>query len=69
MKNLGFFQSHYNYIFYLDYNGTYVVIYVDDLQNVGFDLERINCLKNNLASRFKMTELGPTSHYLGMNVI
>lgn len=69
MKELGFFQSHYDHALYLDYNGTYIAVYVDDLQIVGPDLDRINRLKTDLASRFKMTDLGPTSHYLGIEVM
>lgn len=69
MKELGFFQSHYDHALYLDHNGTYVAVYVDDLQIVGPDLNLINQLKTDLASRFKMTDLGPSSHYLGMEVM
>ena len=69
MKELGFFQSHYNHTLYLDHNGTQVDVYVDDLQIVGPDHNLINRLKTDLASRFKMTDLGPTSHYFGMEVM
>ena len=41
MKELGFFQSHYDHSLYLDYSGTYVAVYVDDLQIVGPDHDRI----------------------------
>lgn len=68
MKELGFFQSKYDHALYLDYKGTYVAVYVDDLQIVGPDLDHIQKLKGDLASRFKMTDLGPTAHYLGMEV-
>lgn len=46
-----------------------MAVYIDDLQIVGPDLELINCLKTDLTSRFMMTDLGPTSHYLGMEVM
>ncbi len=69
IKELGLFQSHYDHALYLDHNGTYVAVYVDDLQIVGPDLNLINRLKTDLASRFKMTDFGPTSHYLGMEVM
>ena len=69
MKELRFFQSHYDHALYLDYNGTYVAVYVNDLQIVGPNLDRINCLKIDLTSWFKMTNLGLTSHYLGMEVL
>ncbi len=69
MKELRFFQSHYDHTLYLDHNDTYIAVYVDDLQIVGPNLNLINRLKANLASRFKMTDLGPTSHYLEMEVM
>ncbi len=69
MKELGFFQSYYEPALYLYHNGTYVAVYVDDLHIVGPDLNLINRLKANLASRLKMTEFGPTSQYLGMEVM
>lgn len=59
MKELGFFESRYDHALYLDYKVTYVAVYVDDLQIVGPDLNRIQKLKADLASRFKMTDLGP----------
>lgn len=66
MKELGFFQSYYNHALYLNYDGSYVAVYVDDLQIVGLDLNLIEKLKTDLASQFKMTHLGPTAYYLGM---
>ena len=39
-----------NHAFYLNYEGTYVIVYVDDLQIVGLDLKFIKKLKTDLAS-------------------
>ncbi len=69
MKELGFFHSHYDHTLYLDHNGIYFAVYVDDLQMVGPDLNLINRLKTDLALRFKTIDLGPTSHYLGIEVM
>ncbi len=69
MKELRFFQSHYDHTPYLDHNGTHVDVYVDDLQIVGPDHILINRLKTDLVSRFKKTDRGLTSHYLGMEVM
>lgn len=66
MKELGFFQFHYNHSLYLNYEGTYVAVFVDNLQIVGPNLKLIEKLKADLASRFKMTDLGPIAHYLGV---
>ena len=69
MQKLGFVQSHYDSALYLNNNGTYVAVYVDDLHIVGPDLPLIITLKRELAAKFKTTDLGPTSHYLGMEVV
>ncbi len=69
MKKLGFFQFLYDIVFYINSQGTYVAVYVDDLQIVGFDLSLINKLKMQLVSKFKTTDQGLTAHYLGMEVV
>lgn len=69
MQKLGFVQSHYDSVLYLNNNGTYVVVYVDDLYIVGPDLSLIVWLKKELVTKFKITDLGPTSHYLGIEVL
>lgn len=68
MKKLGFFQSLYDSALYFNGHGIYVAVYIDDLHIVGPDLFLINELKMQLASKFKTIDLGPTSHYLGMEV-
>ena len=68
MKRLGFLQSLYDSALYFNGQGTYVAIYVNDLYIVGSDLSLINELKAQLALKFKTTDLGPTAHYLGMEV-
>ena len=50
MKELGFFQSCYDYVLYLNYEGTYIAIYINDLQIVGPDFKLIEKLKTDLAS-------------------
>lgn len=69
MQKLGFVQSFYDSALYLNNNGTYVAVYVDDLHIVGPDLPLIVELKNQLAAKFKTTDLGPTAHYLGVEVL
>lgn len=69
MQKLGFVQSFYDSALYLNNNGTYVAVYVDDLHIVGPDLPLIVELKKQLAAKFKTTDLGPTSHYLGVEVL
>lgn len=66
IKKLGFFISHYDHILYLENNGTYVAVYIDNLQMISCNLDLINGLKTDMASHFKMTDFGPTAQYLGM---
>ena len=68
MLALGFFQSQYDSALFLNGKGTYVAIYVDELQIIGPDLAVIENLKTSLSQRFKMTDFGLTSHYLGIEV-
>ena len=46
----------------------YIAVYVDDLLIFGADMGRIDKVKSELKSTFKMTDLGPASHYLGMEI-
>ena len=68
IKKLGFFQFLYNNTLYFNGQGTYVAVYVNDLHIVGPNLSLINELKMQLTSKFKITNMGPTSHYLGIEV-
>ena len=46
----------------------FVAIYVDDILITGPDMDEINALKRWLSDRFRMKDLGPCHHYLGMKV-
>ncbi len=46
----------------------FIVIYIDDLLIIEADMSRIDKVKAELKSTFKMTDLGSTSHYLGMKI-
>ena len=48
--------------------GLIMEVYVDDINIFGKDESRIVAMKARLASRFKMTDLGPCTFYLGMHV-
>jgi len=47
---------------------TYIAVYVDDLLIAGPSKEEIQKLKKALSKRFDMTDLGPSSYYLGMTI-
>ena len=46
----------------------FLAIYVDDLLLFGANESQINTLKKELSHRFRMTDLGDVSHYLGMEI-
>lgn len=46
----------------------YIAIYVDDLLIFGKDASKLQQLQHELKSRFRMTDLGEVSHYLGIEV-
>jgi hypothetical protein len=48
--------------------GTYVSVYVDDILLFGPDEAYLQSIKDRLKARFRMTDLGPISHYLGMSI-
>lgn len=48
--------------------GVFIAIYVDDLLIVGPDMSEINTIKAFLASKFKMTDIGPCNYYLGISI-
>lgn len=66
--SLGFYQSQYNNALFLNKNGTYVAIYINNFQIIGSGLIVIENLKTSLSQRFKIRDLGPTSHYLNIKV-
>jgi hypothetical protein len=43
-------------------------MYVDDLLLFGPDLNDLKIIQDQLKNRFKMTDLGQLSHYLGMEI-
>ena len=49
-------------------NGFIVLVYVDDIKIIG-SRAAVDSLKQQLCSKFEMTDLGPISYYLGMTVI
>jgi hypothetical protein len=50
-------------------NGTYIIVYVDDLLIIGPNHSEIKDIKASLSKRFHMSDLGPCSYYLGIQVI
>ena len=71
LKQLGLAQSKYDPCLYF-YNGNgnmlFVAIYVDDLMIFSNNEEMKNQLKTKLSSMFRMKDLGPAKHCLGIRV-
>lgn len=69
LKKLGLLPSAYDpAIFISDDKEVFVSIYVDDLLIFGSSDQQIAKLTQQLSERFKMTDLGTVSHYLGMEI-
>ena len=69
LQGLGFTKTNADHsVFVSRDKSTFISVYVDDLLIIGEDLNIINGLKNKLLERFRMTDLGSVSHYLGMSV-
>ena len=69
LKSLGFTPSAADKcVFVSKDKKTFIAIYVDDLLIVSGDMDYIKTIKAKLASRFKMTDLGPAQHYLGIEI-
>lgn len=43
-----------------------IAVYVNDLLLVGKNINKINSIKHGLKKKFKMSDLGPYQHYLGI---
>ena len=67
---LGFVRSQYDsclFLFKSDQGILFVAVYVDDIQIVGHR-PLVDWLKKELHDRFKTTDLGPCTYYLGMRM-
>ena len=47
---------------------TLLLLYVDDMLITGDDAEHISVLKKQLGEQFQMSDLGPLSYFLGIEV-
>ena len=66
-EGLRFVCSHCNPCVYIRLDGTFIVIYVDDLLIIGSN-RRMHAIRHRLAERFDVTVLGEVKHFLGMVV-
>ena len=69
LKKLGFHRLELDHgVFVSDDKKQFIAIYVDDLLLFGADIPRLEFIQKQLSDRFKMTNLGDVSHYLGMEI-
>ncbi len=69
LNKLGFYETESNKsLFVSEDKKMFIAVYVDDLLIIGADMDRIEKVKVELSSTFKMTDLGAASHYLGMGI-
>jgi hypothetical protein len=64
---MGFVRLHTDYGIFVK-KELIIAVYVNDLLVVGLDIKEIQYVKDALNQRFKMTDLGPYSYYLGMTI-
>ena len=71
LQEHGFIRSECDSnLYFINRNGktTILLLYVDDLIITGNDTQNIKNLKSKLHEDFEMTDLGATSHYLGIEI-
>lgn len=69
LKKLGFERVEPDHgVFVSQDRQLFLAIYVDDLLLFGSDESRLTEIQDQLSARFKMTNLGEISHYLGVEV-
>jgi len=69
LKTLGLKPTQADQCVFVSSDGKVIMaIYVDDLLVIGEDENRISSIKAKLSQRFRMTDLGPTAKYLGIEI-
>ena len=69
LRGLGFKRVESDHAVFVSADGSiFIAVYVDDLLLFGLDLDALGVIQKKLTARFKMTDLGELSHYLGMEV-
>ena len=69
LDRIGFKRCEVDHCCYVkSFDNSYIILllYVDDMLIVGFDIDKINNLKKQLSKQFAMKDLGTTKQILGM---
>jgi hypothetical protein len=56
------------FIHHSPHGRTFLLLYVDDMLITGDDVDHISNLKKQLGEQFQMSDLGPLSYFLGIEV-
>ena len=69
LKEAEFSPSKYDYSLFINiFRRTFITVYVDDLFFIEPDIKFINSIKDHLASKFKITNIGPVLTYLNIDI-
>jgi len=69
LAKLGLYPLNSNYtVFISGDRSIFLAVYMDNLLLFSLDMKRMDEIQENLSARFKMTDLGQISHYLGIEV-
>ena len=61
--------DHCCYVKHFDNSYIILLLYVDDMLIVGFSIEEIDKLKQQLSKQFEMKDLGAAKQILGLRII
>jgi hypothetical protein len=67
LESMGFVRLYTDYGIFVK-KELIIAVYIDDLIVVRLDMKEIQYVKDTLNQRFKMTDLGPYSYYLGITI-
>jgi hypothetical protein len=71
LQAAGFSPSDHDpalFIHHSPHGRTFLLLYVDDMLITGDDVDHISNLKKQLGEQFQMSDLGPLSYFLGIEV-
>ena len=69
LTSLSFVHSQFDHGLFLNKSrNTWITLYVDDIHLIGPDKPYIKTIKEELASHYRIKDLGPSSNYLGLEI-
>jgi hypothetical protein len=63
------YHDHALFIHHFTHGHTLLLLYVDDMLIMGDNAEHILSIKRQLGEQFQMSDLGPLSYFLGIEVL